>query len=87
MDKVTFLKVLNELILATTDEDIIDSWLQVVPDQADEEDLKEIAEDEQLFIYAVTKFLNLAKYLKEGVKLFGNWYFGNNCEKELQHEN
>ena len=74
MDKVTFLKVLNELILATTDEDIIDSWLQIVPDQADDEDFKEIAEDEKLFSWTMNKFLNLSKYLRDGVKLFGKWY-------------
>ena len=78
MDKVTFLKVLNELILATTDEDIIDSWLAVFPDGADDEDFKEIAEDEELFLCIMNKFLKLSIHLKEGVKLFGNWYFGQN---------
>jgi hypothetical protein len=78
MDKKNFVKFMNELILATTDEDVIESWIQVVPDQADEDDFKDIAEDEELFLMTMNKFLNLSKHLKEGVKLFGNWYFGNN---------
>ena len=78
MNKADFVKFMNELILATTDEDVIDSWYQVVPDGADEEDFKEIAEDEELFLITMNKFLNLSKHLKEGVKLFGNWYFGQN---------
>ena len=72
--KEEIIRVMNTLIHATQDEDLIDIWLMLVPDGADNTDLKEIAEDEELFKAVVTRFIGLSKYFQEGINLFGRWY-------------
>ena len=68
MDKVEFVKALNELILATGDEDLFE-----VPS---EEDFEFIANDEESFKETVNTFIRLSKHFKEGLNLYGNWYHG-----------
>jgi hypothetical protein len=47
---------MNEYITTRGDEDIIENWLQVFPDGADEDDLMEIAEDESLWLEVIQCF-------------------------------
>lgn len=68
------LRVMNYLIKSTTDEDIYEIWIQSVPDQVTDEELKEISEDSEDFKDIVETFLKLSKYLKSGVKIEGEWY-------------
>ena len=76
MNKFELVKAMNELILATGDEDIYETWFMTVPDVADDTDFKEIAESEELFKETVNSFIRLSKYFKEGLELFGTWYEG-----------
>ena len=72
MDKVTMLKAMHELIMATTDEDILDVWF--MNGITDEDDFKFIAEDEESFKEVVNLFIRLSKHFKDGLHLFGAWY-------------
>ena len=81
MNKVTFLKLLNILIYATCDEDLIENWIQYVPDAVYDEDFVEIAEDSELFRDVVNCFIRLSKHFKYGLKLFDEFYDGSICMK------
>lgn len=76
MNKVELIKAMNEIVLATTDEDnVIDTWLRYgVPDEPTDEDFKFIANNEDSFKETVECFIILSKHFKEGLKLFGKWY-------------
>ena len=50
MNKIEFIKALNELILGTADEDIIEVWyMNGVPDSPSQEDFEFIANDQESF--------------------------------------
>ena len=76
MNKTELVRAMNEIIIATTDEDLYEVWIQVVPDQADDIDFKEIAEDKELFKDTVNCFIRLSKYFKEGLNFGGEWFKG-----------
>lgn len=77
MDKIQLIKALNELILATGDEDIFEVWFMTgVPDSPSEEDFEFIANNETSFKETVNTFIRLSKHFKEGLNLYGNWYKG-----------
>lgn len=76
MNKIELIRVMNEIILATGDEDIYETWFLTVPDTADENDFKDIAKSNKLFSETVNSFIRLSKYFKEGLKFFDKWYQG-----------
>ena len=76
VSKKDFLKALHILICATTDEDIYEDWVRIIPDEPDEEDFKAIAEDEELFNLAIGTFVKYGKQIKSGIHLNGRWYIG-----------
>lgn len=54
---------MNELVKSMNDESAYyDYWIEVVPDEADEEDLMQIAENEELFLMTTTLFAKLVKH-------------------------
>ena len=77
MNKVEFIKALNEIILGLGDEDLIEVWLTCgVPDQPDDEDFEFIANDQDSFDEVVNCFVRLSKHIKEGINIDGKWYKG-----------
>lgn len=76
ISKKDFLKALHVLICATTDEDIYADWIQIVPDEPDEDDFKAIAEDKELFDLAVGTFVKYGRRLKQGIYLDNRWFIG-----------
>ena len=77
MNKVDFVKFMNELILATGDEDIFEIWfMNGVPDCPSEEDFEFIANNEESFRETTNTFIRLSKHFKEGLNLYGKWYKG-----------
>ena len=78
MNKVEFIKALNELMLGTADEDIIEVWnMNGVPDQPDESDFEFIGNDAESFDDVVNCFIRLSKHLKDGVYIDDKFYKGN----------
>ena len=77
VNKIDFVKSLNEIILGLGDEDLIESWLMVgVPDCPSEEDFEFIANNEESFDETVNCFVRLSKYIKTGLFLDNKFYNG-----------
>ena len=77
MNRVEFIKALNEIILGLGDEDLIEVWLMGgVPDAPSEEDFEFIANNQDSFDETVNCFVRLSKHIKEGIKIDGKWYMG-----------
>ena len=76
MDKIDFIKALNEIILGLGDEDIIDAWICIMPDCPTEEDFEFIANNQESFDEVVNEFVRLSKHIKTGIKVYGKWYMG-----------
>lgn len=67
MNEITVLKMnllggMNEYIKEIGDEEIWESWINLVPDEATEDDLQFIAEDEILWKNACSLFGRLTQY-------------------------
>ena len=79
MNKVEFIKALNEIILGLGDEDLIEPWLMCgVPDQADESDFEFIANDQKSFDETVNLFVKMSKHIKGGIYIDNKFYNGHN---------
>ena len=77
MNKVEFIKALNEIILGLGDEDLIDIWLMNgVEDCPTDEDFEFIANNQESFDETVNCFVRLSKYIKTGININGKWYKG-----------
>jgi hypothetical protein len=77
MNKVEFVKALNELVLGLGDEDHLEYWFTCgVPDCPSQEDFEFIANDKDSFDETVNCFIRLSKHLKEGIEIDGKWYKG-----------
>lgn len=77
MNKVEFIKALNELVLGLGDEDHLDYWFTYgVPDCPSDEDFEFIASNEESFDEVVNCFIRLSKYLKEGIYIDNKFYKG-----------
>jgi hypothetical protein len=77
MNRVEFIKALNEIVLGLGDEELIEGWLMNgVPDCPSEEDFEFIANDQESFDETVNCFVRLSKYIKTGIKINGKWYKG-----------
>ena len=77
MNRVEFIKALNEIVLGLGDEELIESWLMNgVPDCPTDEDFEFIAQNQESFNEAINCFVRLSKYIKTGIKIDGKWYKG-----------
>lgn len=66
-DRICFVKSMNTIISTMNDESAYLSWIHLVPDQATEDDFRDIAESEELFTMTTELFLELLlKYGKSG---------------------
>ena len=73
-ERADFVRSMNNIIIHLNDEDAYMNWIQVVPDGADEEDFKAIADDEDLFDETIYLFKDLmGRYMKNGI------YIGKTC--------
>lgn len=54
--RCNILHQMNEYILLCGDEDIIDVWILVFPDEATTEEIKEIADNENLWMECIIRF-------------------------------
>ena len=70
------LKSMNTIIKSMNDESAYSAWIYVVPDEADDDELREIAEeDEESFKEACNLFAKLVKkYMKYGMYIDGEVY-------------
>ena len=72
--KFELLKSMNTIVQALNNEDAyFGSWRYVVPDEADDEDFRDIAKDEDLFVHTVNCFKRIMRnYLRDGIYIGGN---------------
>lgn len=70
------LKSMNTIIKSMNDESAYDAWIYIIPDEADDDELMEIAEkDEDIFKDACNLFAKLIKrYMKYGLYVDGKVY-------------
>lgn len=73
-ERADFVRSMNNIMVHMNDENAYMKWITVVPDRADEEDFKAIADDEELFDGVVYLFKDLMeRYMKNGI------YIGKIC--------
>lgn len=70
------LRSMNNIIKSMNDESAYTAWIYVIPDEADDDELQEIAEeDEESFKEACNLFAYLVKkYMKYGMYIDGEVY-------------
>lgn len=70
------LKSMNTIIKSMNDESAYTAWIYIIPDEADDDELMEIAEDdEETFEDACKLFAKLVKkYMKYGLYIDGEVY-------------
>lgn len=70
------LKSMNTIIKSMNDESAYNEWIWIIPDEADDDELMEIAEeDEETFEDACKLFAKLVKkYMKYGMYIDGEVY-------------
>lgn len=70
------LKSMNTIIKSMNDESAYNEWIWIIPDEADDDELMEIAEeDEETFEDACKLFAKLVKkYMKYGLYIDGEVY-------------
>lgn len=64
MLRVELIAKMNEYLIKIGDEDILEEWYQIYPDEADNDDLIEIAKDEDLWLDAVEMFSSCCQLLR-----------------------
>ena len=73
-ERADFVRSMNNIMVHMNDENAYMKWIAVVPDVADEDDFKAIADDEELFDCVVYLFKDLMeRYMKNGI------YIGKTC--------
>lgn len=75
-EKFEALRSMNTIIKNMNDESAYDAWIYIIPDGADDDELMEIAEeDEESFKDACKLFTKLVKkYMKYGLYIDGEVY-------------
>ena len=75
-EKFEALRSMNTIIKNMNDESAYDAWIYIIPDGADDDELMEIAEeDEESFEDACNLFAKLIKrYMKYGLYIDGKVY-------------
>lgn len=64
--KMNLLGGMNSYIEEIGDEDVTARWLEIMPDEATEDDLRSIAEDEELWKIACSTFGRITSTYREG---------------------
>jgi len=64
--RCNILHQMNEYILLWGDEDIIDEWIEVFPDECSIEELKEIAEKDHLWLECIKNFDYCCEIIQDG---------------------
>lgn len=73
--KYELVKAMNTIVKGLNNEDAYESWICIVPDEADDTDLHDIAKDEELFSDTVECFKRLMdNYLGDGIYVAGKLY-------------
>ena len=75
-EKFETLRSMNTIVKNMNDESAYDAWIYIIPDGADDDELQEIAEeDEESFEDACKLFTKLVKrYMKYGLYIDGEVY-------------
>lgn len=75
-EKFETLRSMNTIIKSMNDESAYDAWIYIIPDGADDDELQEIAEeDDESFKDACKLFTKLVKkYMKYGLYIDGEVY-------------
>ena len=77
-EKVEIMKAMNTIVRSLNDESAYyERWILIVPDEATDEDLRDIAEDEddECFSDAVKCFEKIMRdYIKDGIYVAGKLY-------------
>ena len=75
-EKFETLRSMNTIIKNMNDESAYDAWIYIIPDGADDDELQEIAEeDEEIFEDACKLFAKLVKkHMKYGLYIDGKVY-------------
>lgn len=67
-ERYEIMKAMHIIVQAMNNEDAYMKWILTVPDEASDEELFEIAEDEELFADACSAFKSVMKtYIKDGL--------------------
>lgn len=75
LDRFANVRAMNDIIRSMNNEDAYMEWIYTVPDEATEEDLMDIADDEQFFGEVVRLFLKLyEEYIEDGLFIGGKLY-------------
>lgn len=62
MDKFEVLKAMNTIVMAINDETAYyRDWIWLIPDEADDDELRQCAEDDEIFSDAVKQFIYIMK--------------------------
>ena len=80
------LKSMNNIIVNMNDESAYTSWIHIIPDEADDDELMEIAEeDEESFDDAVHAFIEIMnKRLKYGLYIDNTLYVGGKTYRDSE---
>ena len=67
-DRVETVKAMHKIVCRLNNENAYFSWINIVPDEPEEDDFEFIGNDDELFESAVISFKNImVKYLKDGI--------------------
>lgn len=73
--RLDLIRGMNALVISMNHEEAYTRWIYLVPDQATDEDLQDIAESDVLFDEACVLFTELLEiYGKYGFYILGKWY-------------
>ena len=60
-DRYTLIAAMSHIILSLNDENAYLEWIEIVPDQADADDIMDIAEDDELYRWTAKLFRRLLR--------------------------
>ena len=68
IERFQIVKAMHEIIRCMNNEDAYMAWIYTVPDEANDEDFKDIAESDELFADACQAFKSIfTEYQKDGL--------------------
>jgi hypothetical protein len=66
-DRICLMKAMHTVVCALNNEDAYYEWIEIVPDEASNDDLIDIAEDDWLFMDACRTFRSIiSEYVDDG---------------------
>ena len=73
--RIDLIRGMNAIVISMNNENAYMRWINIVPDQCDDDDLEYIAESDELFTETVQLFVKIMKwYLKDGLYILGKLY-------------